>query len=381
MRVAFVVCEPDKWSLGPLFDALAADPGFAPGFVCTLSDVAQRLPAAARQDRQEAVRAFFARRGPLWPDLYDTGTDRMRPLAVLQADLAVIQQPWGLQDLPRRLAPRMPCAYVHYGFQVIENERGQFGLPDFHPWLWCHAVPTELQAALARAADPGADARLLVAGYPKLDVYRRPAPARTAVALWPHASDGQRRRVIWAPHHTVGRGGLALGTWDWSAPAMLALTAAHPEVDVVLRPHPNLGHELVRTGRMTAEGWARWLAAWQAAPNRGLSEGGDYFDLFRSSDALITDSGSFLAEYLPAGGALIRLERPDAAPLNAMGRALAPAFHRAHDADGLARLFARVVVTGDDGLAPARARAASLVMPGHRPAAEAVLAHFRAAFA
>lgn len=381
LRVGFIVASGAKWSNDPLFAALTADADFDCGFLCALSDTALRLPRAARQAEYARERAFFAARGPVHADLYDAPRDRVRPLAAIDSDLVILQQPWGMQDLPRRLAGRVPAIYVHYGFPVILNDWMQFRLPDFHPWLWRHVVPTEGHRRAMLAADPGADpARLLVAGYPKLDVYRQPAPARDSVAAWPRASDGARKRVVYAPHHAFGPGTLGMATFEWSGPAMLALARAHPEVDFVLKPHPNLEHGLDRSGALTPEQRRDFFAAWRAGPNTAIVEGGHYFDLFRTSDAMITDSGSFLAEYLPTGRPILRLQARPPAALNPVGQALAEGFHTADTPEGLREVFDRVILGGDDPLAPIRQALRALVMPFDQPASALVHAHLRAAF-
>lgn len=381
LRVGFVVATGAKWSNDPLFRALLDDPGFEPGFFCALSDTALRLRPAARRDEYARERAFFAGRGPILGDLYDPARDRVAPLSALTCDLAILQQPWGMQDLPRRLAGRIPALYVHYGFPVILNDRMQFGLPDFHPFLWRHVVASEGHKRAMLAAAPGTDpARLLVAGYPKLDVYRAPAPARDSVAAWPRAADTGRLRVIFAPHHAFGAGTLGMATFEWSGPAMLALARAHPEVDFVLKPHPNLEHGLDRSGALTPAQRRAFFADWRGLPNTGIVEGGHYFDLFRSSDAMVTDSGSFLAEYLPTGRPILRLQADPPAALNPVGQSLEGAFYAADTPEGLRGFFDRVVIGGDDPLAPTRQAALPLVMPFDQPASAIVHAHLRAAF-
>lgn len=378
LRLGFVVVDSAKWSTDPLFRSLAQDPDIACGFVCALSDTGLRQPRAARRAEYARQRAFFAALGPVLADLYDPARDRIRPLSVIDCDIAIIQQPWGMQDLPRRLAGRVLSAYVHYGFPVILNDRMQFGLPDFHPWLWRHVAPTEGHREAMLEGPTGPDpAAILVAGYPKLDVYRAPPPPREGVPVWPRAADPARRRVIFAPHHAMGAQSLGMATFDWSGPEMLALVRAHPEVDFILKPHPNLEHGLTRSGSLTAAALAGWFADWRAAPNAGIVTGGQYFDLFRSSDALITDSGSFLAEYLPTGRPILRLITDPPAALNAAGRALAGGFYALGDAPALREAFARVVLAGEDPLAPLRQSLIPQVMPFARPAAAIVHEHLR----
>ncbi len=371
LRVGFIVCTSAKWGLDSVVAALRDRPEVACGFYPTLSDVDLRRSPAQRRANYARERAFFAARAPILADLYDTGRDAMMPAEAIDCDIAFIQQPWGMQDLSRRLAGRVRTAYVHYGMPVIANDRMQSGLPDFHPFLWRYFAATEPHAARIRAGGMVREAALRVTGHPKFDIYHSPAPARDAVALWPHASETGRMRVIYAPHHGLGPGTLQLGTFAWSGPAMLDLARRHSEVDFIFRPHPNLGLELARSGVMRADQWQSWLQSWQEGPNTALSLDGGYFDMFRTSDLLITDSGSFLAEYLPTNRPLLRLVRDEATPLNDFGQRLAAGFYTARDPAQMEALFHQIA-QGHDPLAPARAQAAGLLRPGAMRAAEAI---------
>lgn len=372
LRVGFVVCEQAKWGLGSVLTALQATPGIETGFYPTLSDLSLRMTRDARRADYARQRAFFAGLGSIWADLYDPESDRMRPEGTIQCDLVFIQQPWGMQDLPRRLAGRVRCAYVHYGMPVISNDRMQFGLPDFHPWLWRHFLPTEAHAEAVRAAPGPRPPEIRITGHPKFDAYLSPVPQRNRVGTWPNPLEQGRKRVIFAPHHGLEQGSLGLGTFAWSGAAMLDLARRHPEVDFLLRPHPNMAAGLARSGLMQTAEWHAYKTDWADLPNGAVFEEGRYWDVFRTSDAMITDSGSFLAEYLPTGKPLIRLERDGAAPLNGFGQRLAGGFYRTADIAGLETLFADVVVKGADPLAPARAKAAALLTPFDKPAADII---------
>ena len=377
VRVGIVVCSPAKWSMQTLFDALQADPDFTPVFYPTLSDAGLRLPRAARAAEYRKTRAFFAAIGDIAADLYDPHSGLMAPLSTIAADLVFIQQPWGMQDMPRQLEGRALTAYVHYGYPVISNDAMQFALPGFHPFLWCHFVADEIQANAMRSSGKPQATHMPVTGHPKLDAYLTPAPARGAVIVWPHAAKSDRKRVIFAPHHTLGAGTLNLATFQWSGPALLALVQTHPEVDFILKPHPNLGYEMGRAGAQMQAVYDTVMQGWDVAPNADVVQGGSYFDLFRSSDAMITDSGSFLAEYLPSGQPLIRLVKEGSASLNASGQALADAFYCADDPEALNNVFERVIVQGQDPLAPLRQAATARLMPDARASAERVMDHLR----
>ncbi|MCC5968290.1 MAG: hypothetical protein JJU24_19440 [Natronohydrobacter sp.] len=373
LRVGFVVSVASKWALQSVLSELQAREDVTCGFYPTLSDLSLRYDRQARRADYATQRAFFAARAPVWADLYDPETDRMQPLSNIDCDIVFIQQPWGMQDLPRRLAGRVRAAYVHYGLSVISNDRMHYGLPDFHPFLWRYFVPTPLHAQAVQTIGRVRPQAVRVVGHPKLDAYRAPPPARAAVALWARPHQPERKRIIYAPHHALGPNSLRLGTFAWSGPAMLALAERSPDVDFLLRPHPNLGHALARSGIMSAAQWQAYLEAWRSGGNTSLSLDEAYFDLFRSSDALITDSGSFLAEYLPTGQSLIRLTRPDSAPLNSFGMALSAAFCEASDPQQLEGLFQRVLRAPAIPGSALPALMAQMIQPGPQSTARQIL--------
>lgn len=63
------------------------------------------------------------------------------------------------------------------------------------------------------------------------------------------------------------------------------------------KPHPWLYRELCKTPGWGKEKADAYYTAWQELPNTQL-ELGLYKELFRQSDAMIHDSGSFIIEYL-----------------------------------------------------------------------------------
>ncbi len=351
VRVVFLVCDAGKWVAQPLFDGLAADPSLLCSFALTLSDVGLRLPKVERAALHAANRTFFARRGSISQDLFPDG--RLSSPEALEADVLFLQQPWGMQDLPRRIGRRIPCAYQSYELGVIDDPVQQIAVPDFHPWLWRLFVPTEHHAEVATHCPGGTPAeRIRIAGAAGLSGYLHPGPARTAVASWPRAADPGRKRVVYAPHHSLAPNSLRLATFDWSAPAVLALARDNPEVDFLLRPHPNLWFSLRRDGfGAAAEGFLR---DWDSLPNTGHLPDGEQVAAFQTSDALVTDSASFLAEYMMTGQPILRLTRADSRPLSAFGRWLEPGFHACPDGEALQRTFRSVILDGRDGLAAVR---------------------------
>jgi hypothetical protein len=107
----------------------------------------------------------------------------------------------------------------------------------------------------------------------------------------------QPLRVIWAPHHSYGISWLNFGHFNDQRDAMLAYAKAHPEIDIVLRPHPFLFGTLTGRDIMTADELKLWRESWDLLPNTFTDIDGPFTSLALASDSLITDGVSFIAEY------------------------------------------------------------------------------------
>ena len=105
------------------------------------------------------------------------------------------------------------------------------------------------------------------------------------------------KRVIWAPHHTMK----AVGACHYSCflrycDFMLELASKYRnQVQFVFKPHPLLRNKLnILWGKQKTDDY---YVKWASMSNTAINEG-NYIDLFLTSDAMIHDSGSFIAEYL-----------------------------------------------------------------------------------
>lgn len=134
-----------------------------------------------------------------------------------------------------------------------------------------------------------------VTGHPIVDYLTgEDAPPRPA---WknPHL-----KKVIYAPHWAIGTSPsfFTVGTFLQTGEFMLQLAKKYAQhVQFAFKPHPWLYRELCQTPGWGKEKADAYYAAWQELPNTQL-ELGQYKELFRQSDAMIHDSGSFIIEYL-----------------------------------------------------------------------------------
>ena len=109
-----------------------------------------------------------------------------------------------------------------------------------------------------------------------------------------------KKRIIIAPHHTVNNPSLPLSNFLEYFDFILELPKLYPEIQFIFRPHPLLFINLVNQEIWTKQQVDDYLYKLQ---NLGIeySYGGNYFDIFANSDAMIHDCSSFVVEYLYTG--------------------------------------------------------------------------------
>jgi hypothetical protein len=380
LRIAFVVNDRSKWNASSLVEQLRTE-GWEPRIHLCLTD-AKGLSADEKRASYLEERAFFAAIDEDLVDLYDVDTGQEVPIEVVETDLVFYQQPWGMKDWPRRMVGRALGAYMHYGFMIMANHGMHYNVGTFHSYLWRYFAQTEEHRLLHLAHDPSAHDRIVVTGYPKLDVFLEPdAAARERAAGTWAGPDPRAKRIIFAPHHSLGKDNLQMSTFRWSGRRLLELARTEPGLQWVYKPHPTLKHSVVKNRVMTRAEYHDYERAWATLPNATVYDSGGYFDIFRASDAMITDCGSFLAEYLPTGKPLIWLVSEHSIGLNRIGQTLEPALYRADDLASFERLFDRVIRSGDDPLEEVRKARSALLFPGEGSSATAVVEHLRSVFA
>ena len=379
IRVGFMVSEFEKWNGDQLVQQLETNGLFDWSFAVCSSNRAAKL---SRQDRAMEFAhqlAVFKNIGRVEFSLYDADVDGDTPVEDCDFDVVFLQQPWAMTDFPRRLIGKSLCVYMHYGFMMMANHGMHYNIASFHSYLWRYFTQTEMHRKMHLRYDPSAGDKLVVTGYPKLDVYREKAAERSGCEIWPRHLDSERKRVIFAPHHSIQNPRLKMATFPWSGAVLSGLRDETPDVDWIYKPHPTLALSVERAKLMSRAAYEGYVDDWRGRDNSAVYDSGGYFNLFRTSDALITDCGSFLAEYLPTGKPIIWLVSDETIGLNEAGVALAEAFYWVHNEAELRATFRRVVSEGNDPLATKRRDAIARILPAGKGASAAVVDFLREA--
>ena len=292
LKVAFLVCDASMFSGESVYARMAADPRFD----CFIA-VAPRVTRGdefLRSTLAKTTESLRKRYGDAVRALYDPDSKAAAPI---DADIVFSTVVYEDQTLPdyttERLSGRSLVAILYYGYGglFISNEKKTPFLPNI-VLSWRYFVSNEATRRMNVEKNPLLAENAVTVGYAKMD----------RLAAVPRRASGGKTILV-CPHHTLEKipGELSLSTFLKNADLFQRLPELFPEITFVFRPHPLLFPRLATAKWWGPERTAAYERAMEAHPNVTFQRGGDYFDAFRNSDALIHDCGSFLAEYFYTG--------------------------------------------------------------------------------
>lgn len=230
--------------------------------------------------------------------------------------------------------------YLSYGFLLVNEENYQFS-QDFHHSAWTIYASTTREVELYQKYSVRYSSNVILSGYPKFDLL----DAKKIKCDKP-----KRPIVIWAPHWTIGLcyPQLNLGTFDQICMDMLELFRSFPDIDFIFKPHPNLLYALEKTTFMDSNSYSQYLQLLNKLENVSIYNHGDYCDLFLGSSAMITDSVSFLAEYLPTGNPLLFLSREDRKSFSDIGEDIVKLHYQGRGIESIRKFIQQIIYQNED---------------------------------
>ena len=117
-------------------------------------------------------------------------------------------------------------------------------------------------------------------------------------------------RAIYAPRWTEDR------TWGGTSflkynDTFFHVADMHPEISILVRPHPLMFDHLLSVGLMTEEDITAFKGKCNARPNIQLDESKEYHSTFWNSSVLICDFSSFIVEYFVTEKPIVYLTYDD----------------------------------------------------------------------
>lgn len=289
IKVNFLVINLGMWKSNKLFKLLKNDERFDP---CIVTSFIPGDSDNYKEYVQNSILEYFASLDyPVIPT-YDPKTKQSVDISNIESDVVFFPQPY--HDSPKSLPNNVLFGYIPYDYPIQDEKV-------FHNWLYqniCWRIfavnkdykNKEEKYSYSRGRN------VKVVGYSNADYYFD--NHEIAENVW-KLNDSQLKKIIWAPHHSI----LSTDTMGQSlfldlAETFLKLTEKYKNnCQFVFKPHPRLKDKLYQLESWGHKRTDEYFDAWKNGENTDFVEG-EYIDLFLSSDALIHDCSSFIAEYL-----------------------------------------------------------------------------------
>ena len=140
----------------------------------------------------------------------------------------------------------------------------------------------------------------VITGYPQLDVFFN--KTYNPKNIWKHR---HAKKIIWSPHHSIEHNdnfikeaAIEYSSFLENYKIMIKIVSKYKdEIQFCFKPHPLLKIKLYNHEQWGRKKTDAYFDMWNKLPNTQMALS-NYEDIFLTSNAIINDSGSFVAEYL-----------------------------------------------------------------------------------
>lgn len=233
-----------------------------------------------------------------------------------------------------------------YGYSVMQDEK-TCGF-EMNRLVDMYFRPTEIHKKMAEKIMKNNGKNVIVTGSPKLDYfldtkYKPQSPWKK--------QNKTKKRIIWAPHHSryMPNDMYCCNAFWEIYDFMLEIAKKYKdEIQFAFRPHPMLREKILKEWGEDAT--CSYFKKWESLDNCQISDG-NFIDLFMTSDAMIMDCCSFLAEYTATNKPLFYTRtKTSRLILNEFGKKL---FENVYDTkenlvSDIDNFIQKVVIEGDD---------------------------------
>ena len=245
----------------------------------------------------------------------------------------------------KHLTPKTLITHITYSF-IMSKSRNSFYDRNIFRMAWKVFFSSPIIIKLFAAKNKVGMPRGVFSGYPRMDIFFK--PDSKFHFDWKMARP-DAKKIIWAPHWSINAV-TRQATFQWNYKFMYEFAKAHPEISWVVKPHQALFFSTVDNKIFpTVEAFKEYLQAWDDLPNARVYTGAYYQDVFATSDGMIHDSSSFIAEYQFVNKPMIFLTR-EKTTFNELAEKILAASYLVDgkDLDAIATTIQKVIVEGDD---------------------------------
>lgn len=343
LKVCFLVSSIEKWHCDLLYHLFENHKHFEPHIILSAHD-----------DNIHHLHDLFNIFQKRYNNVhlgYDYNTKDHIPWHVFSPDIIFFQEPW---DIPVQhnvftAAQHALTCYTPYCFHLMDSPYNY--LEKFHRFLWAYFV--EDQSYVDDYNKTYHASNCIAVGSLHLDRYR--SARSTHDDFW-HDDGHHKLRIIYAPHFSF-ENTHRTATFQQNGIFLQQLASMYPQTTWIFKPHPTFKHQLIMSNIMSKDDVDEYYNNWEQYGS--VLSYVDYRDLFMTSDALITDCISFLADYLPTQKPVFHLRSDSqAVPFNKFCQSIIDTYYQIHNNAELERLFSRVLIEGNDEMCHVREKIA-----------------------
>ena len=348
IKVGFVLYDSSMWCGDDLYNLFALDERFEPTIFLCVRDGSSKNERL-QKDFLQGIKLFESH------GLNFVAPEKLSAPVPAQ-DVLIFLTPYFWRVLsdfsPLKLTPKTLMTYIPYSFGISVRAKAHYNTQIFHV-AWKIFISSLIDMQITEKYCTVGVPRGLYSGYPRLDIFFE---KETHFHFEWKMARPDAKKIIWAPHHSVTEDSVRCSTFRWNYQFMYEFAKAHPEISWIVKPHPNLSYRAVRGGIFPSiKAFEEYMQKWNDLPNAQVYTGAYYQAIFATSDGMIHDSVSFVAEYQCVDKPMIYLTR-ETQNYNELGKEILSVSYcvDGKDLDGIAAMIQRVFIEGDDYKAAVR---------------------------
>lgn len=321
IRVLFILSQLPKWKTEALYQSMLSHPRFEPLLGVALGIVDYPTMEA---EKLNTLINYIKGKGYDYTELRLAADIQER----IQPDIVFYQEADGgiNQSIFFSSLHDILFCYSCYGILTL-TEKSLYNSP-YHNICWQWFVESPLIIDYAKTVMSNRAENLRFTGTPIVDELLE--DKNYLMNPWKLQSHS-KKRIIWAPHHTIGIGKeeFHYGTFLQVADGMKMLAEKYKDdIQWAFKPHPSLKQKLYYL--WGEERTNAYWTFWGEKENCQVEEG-RYITLFKYSDAIIHDCSSFTAEYLYMQKPCMYLVNGKGHSLNSFGKACYDQYYKGHN--------------------------------------------------
>ncbi len=340
IKVGFVIFNSSMWCGDELYNLFARDERFEPTvFLCRSNEDFRNM--LVQDEFTQSVERFKSHGLNLvLPTSID---DKMPP-----QDILILLSPY-VPPLPRDFRTStltVKTLMINIPHSLSISKRDEFLDSSLFHVVWkmffSSTIELELQDKMCSVGMP----RGIYSGYSKMDEFFD--PNRIFSFSW-KLTRPDAKKIIYAPHWSINAS-TKYATFQWNYQFMYEFAKAHPEISWVVKPHPALFFSALDENIFPSSvELEEYFQKWDDLPNAQVYTGNYYQSIFATSDGMIHDSGSFIAEYQYVDKPMIFLTR-EGEVFNELGEKILAASYPVDgkDFDAISAAIQKIFLQGND---------------------------------